>query len=95
MLSRRKFLKVLGLTSLAFSLLPSFLARKSFSSSVKDAEVACTTRNWLYGSPRRGCSTPNLAFEYHAGSEAGLQDFVNLRIPPGLAFRTPDEQYLS
>lgn len=95
MLTRRKFLKIFGLASLAFSLLPSFLTRKSLSSSLKDSETPPTVKNWLYGFPRRGCSTPNLALEYHGNVEDRLKDFVNLRIPPEFVSRISHEQYLS
>lgn len=95
MLTRRRFLKIFGFASLAFSLLPNFLVRKSFSSSMKEKDNPSKVRNWLYGYPRRGCSTLNFAMEYHGKMEDDLKDFVSLNVTPNLAQRIPHEQYLS
>jgi hypothetical protein len=95
MFTRRKFLKVFGLTSLAFSFLPSFLINKSFSASLKDTDEVSPVRNWLYGSPRRGCSTPSVALDYHDKAEDGLRDFVGIRIPSRFTSLISYEQYLS
>jgi len=95
MLSRRKFLKVFGFASLAFSFLPTIFVRRSFSKSLEDIEAKFRVRNWLYGSPRRGCSTPDLTFEYHGKRVEGLKDFANIRIPPEFVSQIPHEQYLS
>ena len=84
MLTRRKFIRIFGLAGLAVSVLPSFLVKKSFSSSVDDAPMHPPVRNWLYGSARRGCSSPDLAGEYHGRLENGLKDFANYRLPAGM-----------
>jgi anaerobic selenocysteine-containing dehydrogenase len=81
MLTRRKFLKIFGLTGLAVSVLPSFLVKRSFSSSGDDSGTNPTVRNWLYGSAHRGCSSPDLAFEYHGKLEDGLKDLASYRLP--------------
>jgi len=80
MLSRRKFLKVFGFASLAFSFLPTIFVRRSFSEPLKDVGAKFGVRNWLYGFPRRGCSTPDLTFECHGKRVEGLTDFLNFRI---------------
>jgi len=95
MLSRRKFLKILGFASLAFSLLPTIFLKRSFAKSFEQVETKLRVRNWLYGSPRRGCSTPDLAFEYHRKRAKGLKDFVNVRIPSEFAPQISHEKYLS
>ena len=95
MLSRRKFLKVFGFASLAFSLLPTVFVKRSFSKSFEEKEAKFRVRKWLYGSPRRGCSTPDLTFEYHGKRVEGLKDFVNFRLPPEFASQISYEQYLS
>jgi len=82
MLTRRKFLQIFGLAGLAISILPSFLTRKSFSSTPGSFETTVPVRNWLYGSARRGCSSPDLAWEYHGKLENGLKDFASYRLPP-------------
>lgn len=82
MLSRRKFLKIFGLASLAFSLVPTIFARRSFSKPFEATKTKFGVKNWLYGSPRRGCSAPDLAFECQKKKEEGLKDFLDFRIPP-------------
>jgi hypothetical protein len=86
MLTRRRFLKIFGLTGLAISLLPSFLVKKSFSTSVDDAGINAPVRNWLYGSARRGCSSPDLAWEYHGKLEDSLKDIAGYPFPPLIPF---------
>jgi hypothetical protein len=86
MLTRRKFLKIFGLASLAFSFLPSIFARKSFSSSSEDAKPNSPVRNWLYGSARRGCSSPSFAWEYHGRLEDGVKDLASFRLPPDIPY---------
>jgi hypothetical protein len=76
MLSRRKFLKLFGLASLTFSLLPSIFVGKSFSQPLEEVRGKSNLKNWLYGSPRRGCSTPDLAFENQSKRAEGLREFV-------------------
>jgi len=95
MFTRRKFLKVFGLASLSFSFLPSFLTKKSFPSYLKETEVIYPVTNWLYGSPRRGCSTPSITLDYHDKAEDGLRDFVGIRIPSRFTSLVSYEQYLS
>jgi hypothetical protein len=85
MLSRRKFLKIFGFATLAFSLLPTIFVGRSSSKSFEGKEAKFRVRNWLYGSPRRGCSTPDLAFECHGNTEVKLKDFENFHIPPEFA----------
>ena len=95
MLSRRKFLKILGFASLAFSLLPTIFLKRSLAKSFERVETKFRVRNWLYGSPRRGCSTPDLGFECDRKRVKGLKDFVNVHIPPEFAPQIPHEKYLS
>jgi hypothetical protein len=84
MLTRRKFLKIFSLAGLAVTVLPSFLVEKSFPSSEDDPHSYPPVRNWLYGSARRGCSSPDLAGEYHGRLENGLKDFAYYRLPSGM-----------
>jgi hypothetical protein len=86
MFTRRKFLKVLGLASLAFSFLPTIFAKRSLSEPLDSGEAGFRVRNWLHGHPRRGCSTPGLNLERVGETERGLQDVV---------FRGSHEQFLS
>jgi hypothetical protein len=86
MINRRKFLKVFGLAGLAFSFLPTIFAGRSFSKSPDYREANYRVKSWLYGFPRRGCSTPGLTLERLGEAERGLQDFVS---------RTSHEQFLS
>lgn len=76
MLNRRKFLKLFGLTSLALSFLPTIFVKQPFSKQFAGFETESRVRNWLYGSPRRGCSTPDLAFESQVKRAEGLREFV-------------------
>ena len=86
MINRRKFLKVFGLASLAFSFLPTIFARSSLSEPLDRGEAGFRVRNWLHGYPRRGCSTPALTLERVGDTERGLQDFV---------YRGSHERFLS
>ena len=86
MISRRKFLKVFGLASLAFSFLPTIFTRKSLSEASDCERAGVKGRNWLYGYPRRGCSTPGLTLERLGEAGRDLQDFV---------YRASHEQFLS
>jgi len=80
MLDRRKFLKISSLITLAFSFLPSiFFKNSSFSAPAKN-KTFNQTKNWLYGSSKKGCSTSRLAMDYHGSLEDGLDDFLNFRI---------------
>jgi hypothetical protein len=76
MLNRRKFLKLFGLTSLALSFLPTIFMKQPFSKHYTDIETKSRVKNRLYGSPRRGCSTPDLAFENQEKRAKGLRDLV-------------------
>jgi hypothetical protein len=76
MLSRRKFLKLFGFASLAISFLPTVFVGNSFSRPLEEARGKSNLKNWLYGSPRRGCSTPDLAFENQSKRAEGLREFV-------------------
>ncbi|MCK4428262.1 MAG: hypothetical protein KAW16_07260 [candidate division Zixibacteria bacterium] len=81
MLDRRKFLKIFGFITLAFSFLPGmFLKNSAFSATTKNQNLN-KTKNWLYGSSRKGCSTSRVAMDYHGSLEDGLDDFLNFRIP--------------
>ena len=93
MLNRRKFLKIFGFASLAFSLLPTIFVRRSFSEPLEDVRAKFKVRNWLYGSPRRGCSTPRWALECHGSGEVGLTDFESLHIPPEFTSQISHERY--
>jgi hypothetical protein len=75
MLNRREFLRIFGLASAAFSLLPSIFVRDTCSQPLEDERKRAKVKNWLYGSPRRGCSTPDLAFECQVKKTAGFRDF--------------------
>jgi hypothetical protein len=86
MFTRRKFLKVFGLASLAFSFLPTILTRRPLSEPLDPGETGFRVKNWLNGLPRRGCSTPGLTLERIGETERGLQDFV---------YRGSHEQFLS
>jgi hypothetical protein len=76
MLNRREFLRIFGLASAAFSLLPSIFVKDSCSQPFEDRRGSSKGKNWLYGSPRRGCSTPDLAFENQGKKTAGFRDFT-------------------
>jgi hypothetical protein len=81
MLDRRKFLKIFGFITLTFSFLPGmFLKNSTFSATTKNQNLN-KTKNWLYGSSRKGCSTSRVAVDYHGSLEDGLDDFLNFRIP--------------
>ncbi len=86
MFTRRKFLKVFGLASLAFSFLPAIFAKRSFSELSDCGKVGSRVRNWLCGFPRRGCSTPGLTLDRLGEAQRGLQDLVS---------RSSYEQFLS
>jgi hypothetical protein len=77
MLSRRKFLKLFGFASLTLSLLPSIFVREPCSQPLEDTRGRSKGKNWLYGSPRRGCSTLDLAFENQAKRSLGIRDFAD------------------
>jgi hypothetical protein len=81
MLDRRKFLKISGFITLAFSFLPSIFLKNSAFSATRNNESLNQTKSWLCGSPRKGCSTSRLALDYHGSLEDGLDDFLNFRIP--------------
>jgi hypothetical protein len=76
MLNRREFLRIFGLASAALSLLPSIFVKDSCSQPLEDTGGGSKGKNWLYGSPRRGCSTPDLAFECQGKKTAGFRDFA-------------------
>jgi hypothetical protein len=79
MLDRRKFLKIFSFVTLAFSFLPSiFFKNSSFPAPAKN-KTFNQTKNWLYGSSKKGCSTSRLAMDYHGSLEDGLDDFLNFR----------------
>jgi hypothetical protein len=81
MLDRRKFLKISGLISLAFSFLPNIFFKNSAFSTTTNSESLKQTKNWLCGSSRKGCSTSRLAMDHHGSLEDGLDDFLNFRFP--------------
>lgn len=95
MLNRRRFLKIFAFTSLALSFLPSILLGRSFSNCSENEKSGCGVKSWLYGSPRRGCSTPDLSFGYQSKDAKGLNDFVAIHVPADFVSRIPHEQYLS
>jgi hypothetical protein len=80
MLDRRKFLKIFGFITLAFSFLPSIFLKNSTFSETTNRESSNQAKNWLYGSSKKGCSTSSLALDYHGSLEDGLDDFLNFRI---------------
>jgi hypothetical protein len=67
MITRREFFKSFGILGLAFVLLPKILLKRSFSNSLEPLENPSSTKNWLYGFPKRGCST-SLFPQDHFGS---------------------------
>jgi hypothetical protein len=67
MITRRRFFKSFGILGLGFVILPKILLKRSFSNSLKPIENPVNTKNWLYGFPKRGCSTP-LFPQDHFGS---------------------------
>jgi hypothetical protein len=102
MLDRRKFLKIFSFTTLALSFLPGMFLSAG-SKFGKNSTVSATaknkslnqTKNWLYGSSRKGCSTSGVAVDYHGSLEDGLDDFLNFRIPAAFGTEIPHGQYLS
>lgn len=95
MLDRRKFLKISGFVTLAFSFLPNIFLKNSAFSAPANSESFKQTKNWLCGSPRKGCSTSRLAMDYHGSLENGLDDFLNFRISPKFTSQVAHGQYLS
>lgn len=87
MLSRRKFLKIFSLSGLALFFLPSISKERSFSIGSEDEGGKHTVRNWLNGSPRRGCASPN--------ADMRVRDLSDFGIPPQFALHISHEQYLS
>jgi hypothetical protein len=82
MLDRRKFLKIFGFVTLAFSFLPGILSRDStISAMTVKSKSLHQTKNWLNGSSRKGCSTSKVAVDHLGSLEDGLDDFLNFRIP--------------
>lgn len=81
MLDRRKFLKISGFITLAFSFLPNLLFKNSAFSATANNESLNQTKNWLSGASKKGCSTSGLAMDYHGSLEDGLDDFLNFRLP--------------
>jgi hypothetical protein len=67
MITRRKFFKTFGILGLGFVILPKVLFNNSFSASSGSMKNPGNTKNWLYGFPKRGCSTP-LFPQDHFGS---------------------------
>lgn len=95
MFDRRRFLKIFGFVTLAFSFLPSiFLKNSAFSATARNTSLN-QTKNWLHGSARKGCSTSRVAMDYHGSLEDGLDDFLNFRIPAEFGTQVPHGQYLS
>jgi hypothetical protein len=86
MFTRRKFLKVFGLASVAFSFLPTIFTKRSLSEASDVESAGLGSRNWLYGYPHRGCSTPGLNLEHLREAGRDLQDFVH---------RASHEQFVS
>ena len=95
MLDRRKFLKISGFITLAFSFLPSIFLKNSSFSETPENKSLNRAKNWLCGSSRKGCSTSSLAMDYHGSLEDGLDDLSNFRIPPEFTHQILHEQYLS
>lgn len=95
MLDRRKFLKIFGFITLAFSFLPGIFFKNSTPSATTENKSLNQTKNWLYGSSRKGCSTSRVAMDYHGPLENGLDDFLNFRIPAEFNSPVPHGQYLS
>ena len=95
MLDRRKFLKIIGFITLAFSFLPGIFLKSSALSAAPKNKSYSQAKNWLYGSSRKGCSTSRVALDYHGSLEDGLDDLLNFRIPAGFSSEFPHGQYLS
>ncbi|KPL03919.1 MAG: hypothetical protein AMJ90_02720 [candidate division Zixibacteria bacterium SM23_73_2] len=69
MITRRKFFKVFNKLGLGMVFLPQVLFKngasanpylEEFNRTKKNTQV----KNWLYGSPKRGCSCPNFPFDH-------------------------------
>jgi hypothetical protein len=95
MLTRRRFLKIFGLASLALSFLPSISLGSSSSKCSEVQKSGLGAKNWLHGSPRKGCSSPNPAFEYRGKGAEGLRGFADLGIPPEFDSQVSYEHYMS
>jgi hypothetical protein len=95
MLDRRKFLKLFGFITLAFSFLPGIFLKSSALSTTPNGKSYSQTKNWLHGCSRKGCTTSRVAVDYHGSLEDGLDDLLNFRIPAEFSSEFPHEQYLS
>jgi hypothetical protein len=95
MLDRRRFLKIFGFITLAFSFLPGIFLKGSASSATRETTSVAQVKNRLYGSSRKGCSTSRVAVDYHGSLEDGLDDLLNFRIPAEFSSEFPHGQHLS
>jgi Ni,Fe-hydrogenase I small subunit len=77
-MKRRKFIKTLGFGSLGLYLLPTFLPKSAKAFSPDELDFTFS-KNWLYGSPQKGCSTSLLSSEFYGKLENGLDDWANFR----------------
>ncbi len=77
-MKRRKFIRTLGLGGIGLYFLPAFLSKRA-NAFTQDELNFSPTANWLYGSPRKGCSTSTLSSEFFGRIENGLEDWANFR----------------
>jgi len=65
MISRRRFFKIFSTLGLGIVLLPKLLFREGFSEiSIPIKKFSGSSRNWLIGHPKRGCSCPLFPFSH-------------------------------
>jgi len=76
MISRRRFIKISGILSIVFSLLPQLFVRNTPAACTK--KHAGDSRLWLEGLPKRGCSTSHLLSSDSASLENCLNDVHSL-----------------
>ncbi len=76
MIARRRFLKTFITLGSGIAFLPEILFRKGFSEIPKSNFEAVNNgtlpKNWLFGYPKRGCSTPNFPFSHLEQAEKDL-----------------------
>ena len=95
MLDRRKFLKIIGFITLAFSFLPGIFLKSSGLSATPKNKSYSQPKNRLHGCSRKGCSTSRVAVDYHGSLEDGLDDLLNFRVPAEFSSQVPHGKYLS
>lgn len=77
MISRRKFIKVLGIFGLGITFLPHLFTKRPYS-KIKYFTYANVDRFWLLGLPKRGCAASHLLSEQNSSFENCLWDLHSL-----------------